>query len=68
MIEPHPSRGEEVQFRHALIRDALYESLPPSRRARWHATIAQALETLLGDRVEDRAAELRDTRLRWRAD
>ena len=31
---------------------------PPSRRARWHATIAQALEILLGDRVEDRAAEL----------
>jgi predicted ATPase len=59
VIEPHPSRGEEwYQFRHALIRDALYESIPRSRRARWHATIAQALEILLGDRVEDRAAEL----------
>jgi DNA-binding CsgD family transcriptional regulator len=59
VIEPHPSRGEEwYQFRHALIRDALYESISPSRRARWHATIAQALEILLGDRVEDRAAEL----------
>ena len=59
VIEPHPSRGEEwYQFRHALIRDALYESISPSRRARWHATIAQALETHLGDHVEDRAAEL----------
>jgi len=59
VIEVLPSRGEEwYQFRHALIRDALYESISPSRRARWHATIAQTLETLLGDRVEDRAAEL----------
>ena len=59
VIEPLPSRGEEwYQFRHALIRDALYESISPSRRARWHATITQALETLLGDTVEDRAAVL----------
>jgi predicted ATPase len=59
VIEPHPSRSEEwYQFRHALIRDALYEGLSPSRRARWHATIARALETLRGDRVEGRAAEL----------
>jgi DNA-binding CsgD family transcriptional regulator len=59
VIEPLPSRGGEwYQFRHALIRDTLYESISPSRRARWHATIARALETHLGDRVEDRAAEL----------
>jgi DNA-binding CsgD family transcriptional regulator/tetratricopeptide (TPR) repeat protein len=59
VIEPLPSRGAEwYQFTHALIRDAVYESVSPSRRARWHATIAQALETLLGDTVDDRAAEL----------
>jgi predicted ATPase len=59
VIEGLPSRGEEwYQFRHALIRDTLYESIPPSRRARWHAAIAQALETLPSDRIEDRAAEL----------
>jgi len=59
VIEGLPSRGEEwYQFRHALIRDALYESISPSRRARWHATLARALEALHGDRVEDRAAEL----------
>ena len=59
LIEPLSSRGEEwYQFRHALIRDALYESISPSRRARWHATITQALESFLGDRVEERAAEL----------
>jgi tetratricopeptide (TPR) repeat protein len=59
VIEPLPSRGDEwYQFRHALIRDALYERISPSRRARWHATMALALERLLGDRVDDRAAEL----------
>jgi DNA-binding CsgD family transcriptional regulator len=59
VIEPLPSRGEEwYQFKHALIREALYESISPSRRARWHGTIAQALERLLGDHLEDRAAEL----------
>ena len=59
VIEPLPSRGEEwYQFRHALIRDALYESISPSRRARWHATITRALEALPGDGVDHRAAEL----------
>ena len=59
VIEPLPSRGDEwYQFRHALIRDALYDRISPGRRARWHATIAQALERLLNDRVDDRAAEL----------
>jgi DNA-binding CsgD family transcriptional regulator len=59
VIEALPSRAEEwYQFRHALIRDTLYESTSPSRRARWHATIAQALETLPDHHVEDRAAEL----------
>jgi tetratricopeptide (TPR) repeat protein len=59
LVEPLPSRGGEwYQFRHALIRDALYESISPSRRARFHATIARALETVVGERVEDRAAEL----------
>lgn len=59
VIEPLPSRGQEwYQFRHPLIRDALYESVPPSRRARWHATIARAMEQLLGDRDEGRAGEL----------
>jgi tetratricopeptide (TPR) repeat protein len=59
VIEPLTSRGKEwYQFRHALIRDALYESISPSRRGRWHATTVRALETLLGDGVENRAAEL----------
>ena len=59
VIEPLPSRGEEwYQFKHALIRDVLYESASPSRRVCWHAAIVRALERLLGARVEDRAGEL----------
>jgi predicted ATPase len=59
LIEPLSLRGEDwYQFRHGLIRDVLYESLSPSRRARWHAAIARALEKLISDRVADRAAEL----------
>lgn len=59
VIEPLASRGRDwYQFRHALLRDAVYESISPSRRARWHATIATTLETLLGDGVENRVAEL----------
>jgi tetratricopeptide (TPR) repeat protein len=59
VIEPLASRGKDwYQFRHALLRDAVYESISPSRRARWHATTAKTLETLLGDGVENRAAEL----------
>src|SRR5262245_27987444 len=59
VIEPLPARGAEwYQFRHALIRDAIYESISPSRRVRWHATIARCLETLPGDGADDRAAEL----------
>ena len=35
VIEPLPSRGAEwYQFTHALIRDAVYESISPSRFAR----------------------------------
>jgi DNA-binding CsgD family transcriptional regulator/tetratricopeptide (TPR) repeat protein len=59
LIEPLPARGEEwYQFRHVLIRDALYESLSASRRTKWHAAIARALGTLVRDRVDGRIAEL----------
>ncbi|HET9015418.1 MAG TPA: AAA family ATPase [Thermomicrobiaceae bacterium] len=35
--------GLAVRFSHALIRDALYESVLPVRRRRWHGRIAEAL-------------------------
>lgn len=36
--------GSQYEFRHALIRDAAYESIPPRRRAALHAQAARAIE------------------------
>jgi len=43
--------NERHSFRHALIRDAAYESLLKGRRAELHATIAGALEQSFSDLV-----------------
>jgi class 3 adenylate cyclase/tetratricopeptide (TPR) repeat protein len=51
-------RFDRYTFAHALIEHALYESLSPARRARAHNTIAETLETLLGDDPGERTAEL----------
>jgi DNA-binding SARP family transcriptional activator len=41
VTEPAPGR---IRFAHALVRDALYESLSQLRRARLHAQVAAAIE------------------------
>jgi DNA-binding CsgD family transcriptional regulator len=41
-----PLEGERYDFAHALVRYALYERLSPSRRARLHRRLAEALERL----------------------
>jgi class 3 adenylate cyclase len=43
----------EYAFRHALVRDVAYASLPKARRGRAHAEAAAWLETLAGDRVDE---------------
>ena len=45
-------------FAHALIQHTLYEDLGPTRRARAHWRVAEALEDLCGDRPGRRAGEL----------
>src|SRR5262249_52939343 len=40
----------EYQFRHVLIRDVAYASLPKGRRGRAHASIAEWLEGAAGER------------------
>ncbi|WP_328606450.1 AAA family ATPase [Amycolatopsis sp. NBC_00345] len=40
------------RFAHALVRDAVYEDLSRSRRARLHADVAEAVERLRPDDVE----------------
>lgn len=59
VIEPVPKRGNGwYQFRHALIRDALYESPSPSRRAAWHGAILAVLEEQARSHREARVEEL----------
>jgi DNA-binding CsgD family transcriptional regulator len=59
VIEPVPKRGENwYQFRHVLIRDALYESASPTRRAEWHAAILERIEEQHRPLLEERAEEL----------
>ncbi len=45
-------------FVHALIQHTLYEDLGPSRRARAHRRVAEALEDICGDRPGPRVGEL----------
>jgi len=45
-------------FAHALIQHTLYEDLGPTRRARAHRQIGEALEQLCGDRPGTRVGEL----------
>ena len=53
--EPAPGR---YRFTHALVRDAVYETLPAPTRARTHALVAAALEDVHAGRVAEHAAEL----------
>ena len=56
LIRPHPAtiQGEDAfRFRHLLIRDAAYDSLPKARRADLHERFARWLEQqAVGDIVE----------------
>lgn len=45
----------EYAFRHALIRDVVYENLPRKIRARAHAATARWIESVRGTRVEESA-------------
>jgi DNA-binding SARP family transcriptional activator len=38
--------GGRLRFAHILVRDTLYGDLSALRRARWHATVAEAIERL----------------------
>jgi class 3 adenylate cyclase/tetratricopeptide (TPR) repeat protein len=43
----------EYTFRHVLIRDVAYASVPKARRARAHAEVGRWIEELAGDRVDE---------------
>jgi DNA-binding SARP family transcriptional activator len=46
-------RGPRLfRFAHALVRDTVYHDISHSRRARWHATVGEAIERLRPDDVD----------------
>ena len=51
-------RGDGYSFAHALIGHTLYEELSPTRRARAHRAVAEALEELTGGEPGHRVGEL----------
>lgn len=48
------------EFRHELYREALYENVPASRRARLHGALGERLELAWGEQAEDHAGEIAD--------
>ena len=54
-VRPTSSLGgqEEYAFRHALVRDVAYGSLPKARRARAHAEAGEWVATLAGERTDE---------------
>jgi DNA-binding CsgD family transcriptional regulator len=53
LVAPLPSTGDApIRFAHALVRDAVYASLPPARRASLHRRAAELLERLAVARDE----------------
>jgi DNA-binding SARP family transcriptional activator/tetratricopeptide (TPR) repeat protein len=56
LIVTDPERADRYAFRHALVREALYEATPPGLRARLHLAAGQELERSGGG--QSQAAEL----------
>jgi tetratricopeptide (TPR) repeat protein len=53
-----PDGGSRLRFAHVLIRDAVYEDLPATRRLRLHREIGETLERLYAGNLEPHLAEL----------
>lgn len=49
----HGAKDEAFEFRHQLLRDAAYDSLPKTRRAELHARFADHLEGAFPERPEE---------------
>ena len=59
LIRSSSGLGEEkYAFTHDLLQEALYESIGPARRRRYHLRIAQIIEKLYAARLEDRYESL----------
>jgi tetratricopeptide (TPR) repeat protein len=51
VVTERPGAVERFQFAHALVQEAIHDTLSPLRRARLHSLIADALEEVAGDRA-----------------
>ena len=58
LLLPVASARGRYRFSHDLVRETLYDELPPSRRVRLHRRIASVLEELYGPSVSEHLAEL----------
>jgi len=58
LVREHGKEPGRYSFTHALIQRTLYEDLGPTRRARVHHRVGEALEDLCGDRPGARVGDL----------
>ncbi|MEC5399941.1 ATP-binding protein [Uliginosibacterium sp. H1] len=52
LVLPSSADGERLRFKHALVEDTAYASIPPKRCAELHGRVAEALLSRFTDRVE----------------
>ena len=57
LVEARPDAPGRFGFSHAIVRDAVYDELPPAQRARLHASAAAVLQESLEAGGEATAAE-----------
>jgi DNA-binding winged helix-turn-helix (wHTH) protein len=57
-IRPHPTDPDRFRLVHALIQEVLSEDLGAARRRALHRRVAEALETLVDERLDPPLAEL----------
>jgi len=55
---PRPGSGETYAFQHTLIAQTLYEELNVRRRARLHARVGRAIESIHAEEMDDWVEEL----------
>src|SRR5664280_2266268 len=58
LVRELPAAPGRYSFAHALIQHTMYADLGPTRRARAHRVVAEALEDLCGERPGSRVGEL----------
>lgn len=58
ILEAARTPEQEYQFRHALTRDAAYRTILHRQRRQFHRRVAEALEALFPDRLDDEAHRL----------